>query len=497
MQTITLPGSRVITYIYTPAGKIARITDSLGNAIGYSYDTEGRRIEEDVHDPQNTLTRYAGYGYDDYGRLNMVTLPGSAQETSEYDLVGNLVKTINATSMQTGYQYDALRRLLSVTEAGNTTAAYTYDAHGNVTQVTDAKNKVTSFTYDDFGRKVSRTAPDTGLTSYSYDKAGNLVSATDAKGQITGFTYDALNRPVSQSYTGAGGNVLFTYDQGPNAIGHLSRIQDPEGTATFAYDNKGRIAIETRVIGTTSHTIAYSWNSATGELAGMTYPSGLGLTYSRDASGQVTSINMNGTPLVSDVSHLPFGPFKSAALGSISLTRSYDQRYNASRITAGGFDYTYTRDSGGHVTSIAGIQAPTSASQTTDYSYNAANNQLTGSTGLAPKTYTFDADGNMVSDGTLTFVYDGLNRMIRVENQGSIVATYGYDSSNRRLHKTIGTTTIHYLYDLDSRLIAETLLDGTPLREYIYLDGEPIALREYQTNPGTYYFINDHLGTPQ
>jgi RHS repeat-associated protein len=87
--------------------------------------------------------------------------------------------------------------------------------------------------------------------------------------------------------------------------------------------------------------------------------------------------------------------------------------------------------------------------------------------------------------------------MLRVENQGSTVATYGYDSSNRRLHKTIGTTTIHYLYDLNSRLIAETLVDGTPLREYIYLDGEPVALREYQTNPGTYYFINDHLGTPQ
>ena len=50
---------------------------------------------------------------------------------------------------------------------------------------------------------------------------------------------------------------------------------------------------------------------------------------------------------------------------------------------------------------------------------------------------------------------------------------------------------------MNSRLIAEMQVDGTPLREYIYLDGEPIALKEYQTNPGTYYFINDHLGTPQ
>ncbi|MBI5592929.1 MAG: RHS repeat protein [Deltaproteobacteria bacterium] len=349
MQTITQPGSRVISYSYSPDGRIARITDSLGNAISYSYDSEGRRIEEDVNDPQNALTRYAGYGYDNYGHLNMVTLPGSAQETSEYDLVGNLIKTVNATSMQTGYQYDALRRLLSVTEAGTVTAGYTYDAHGNVTRVTDAKNNATSFTYDDFGRKVSGTAPDTGLTGYSYDAAGNLVSATDAKGQATGFTYDALNRPVSQSYAGAGSNVLFTYDQGSNAIGHLSRIQNPEGTVSFAYDNKGRIATETRVIGTTSHTINYSWDAATGDLAGMIYPSGLSLAYARDASGQVTSINMNGTPLVSAASHLPFGPFKGAALGSVSLTREYDQRYNVTRITAGGFDYAYTRDAGGFV----------------------------------------------------------------------------------------------------------------------------------------------------
>ncbi|MBI5591473.1 MAG: RHS domain-containing protein [Deltaproteobacteria bacterium] len=306
-----------------------------------------------------------------------------------------------------------------------------------------------------------------------------------------------MNRPVCLSYASAGGNVLFTYDQGSNAIGHLSRIQDQEGTVSFTYDNKGRVATETRMIGTTSHTIGYSWDAATGDLAGMTYPSGLSLTYLRDAIGQIASINMDGTPLVSSVSHLPFGPFKSASLGSVNLTRNYDQRYNATRITAGGFDYAYTRDAGGHVTSIANIQSPTATSQSTDYSYNSANNQLTGTTGASPKTYTYDANGNMVSDGINTFVYDGLNRMIQVENQVSTVATYGYDSSNRRIRKTIGTTTIHYLYDLNSRLIAETLVDGTVLREYIYLDGEPIALREYQTNPGTYYFINDHLGTPR
>jgi RHS repeat-associated protein len=494
LQTLTLPGSQVITYAYTPAGQVAGITDSQGNAISYTYDSEGRRTSEEVHDPQNSLTRYANYGYDNYGRMNKVTLPVNVDETSEYDLVGNLVKTVGATAMQTGYQYDALNRLLAVTEAGAATAGYAYDGHDNITQVTDAKSKTTSFTYDDFGRRVSRTAPDTGLSGYGYDQAGNLVSASDAKGQTTSFTYDAMNRPVSQSYSGTGGDILFAYDQGAHAVGHLSQITDREGTDAFAYDSTGRIATETRVIGATSHSIGYSWDAATGELAGMTYPSGLNLSYARDGGGRISGINLNGAPLVSAVSHLPFGPLKTATLGSVDLTRSYDQRYNVNRIKAGSFDYTYTRDNGGHVTGIAGIQTPTTSGDTINYSYNPANNQLTTA---APKSYSYDATGNMIADGTFTFSYDGLNRLVKVEKQGATVATYGYDASNRRIRKTVGAVTTYYLYDLNNQLIAETLVDGTVLREYIYLDGEPLVLKEYQTNPGTYYFINDHLGTPQ
>jgi RHS repeat-associated protein len=493
LLTVTLPGSKVITCSYTLAGQIEKITDSLGNSITYAYDSEGRRTGEEIRDPQNALTRYAGYGYDDNGRLNKVTLPDEAEETSEYDLVGNLVKTINATGMETEYQYDLLNRLQSVTEAGEATAGYTHDGHDNVKTVTDANNKVTTFTSDDFGRKIFNTAPDTGLTDYSYDAAGNLNSVTDAKEQTITYAYDALNRPVSQSYAD-GDDILFTYDQGANAIGRLSRITDWEGTDSFAYDTAGRLVTETRVIGPTTHTIVYIWNAATGELAGMTYPSGLTLSYSRDAGGQISAIDMDGATLVSAVTHLPFGPLKTATLGSVSLNRDYDQRYNVARIAAGSLDYGYTRDAGGNVTKIAGIQIPTTAGGTIEYNYNPANNQLTTA---IPKEYSYDANGNMTSDGTRTFTYDALNRLIKVEQQGATVATYGYNSANRRISKTVGETTTHYIYDLNSQLIAETLVDGTPLREYIYLDGEPLALREYESNPGTYYFVNDHLGTPQ
>ncbi|MEK6200854.1 MAG: RHS repeat protein [Desulfobulbaceae bacterium] len=57
-----------------------------------------------------------------------------------------------------------------------------------------------------------------------YDKVGNLVATVNATAMQTGYQYDGLNRPLSQGYAGAGGDILFAYDQGPNAVGRLSRF---------------------------------------------------------------------------------------------------------------------------------------------------------------------------------------------------------------------------------------------------------------------------------
>ena len=86
---------------------------------------------------------------------------------------------------------------------------------------------------------------------------------------------------------------------------------------------------------------------------------------------------------------------------------------------------------------------------------------------------------------------------MRVEENGVELASYGYDSQNRRIRKTANGRTVYYHYDLDNQLLAETLADGTPLREYVYLDGEPLAVRVHEINPGMYFYVNDHLGTPQ
>ena len=103
------------------------------------------------------------------------------------------------------------------------------------------------------------------------------------------------------------------------------------------------------------------------------------------------------------------------------------------------------------------------------------------STGAEPATYiyTYDNAGNITSDGARDFVYNSNNRLVRVETDGTVLAEYAYDGFERRVKKVAGGVTTHYHYNLNGRLIAETDGAGNPIRDYVYLDGEPVAMRVY------------------
>ena len=78
--------------------------------------------------------------------------------------------------------------------------------------------------------------------------------------------------------------------------------------------------------------------------------------------------------------------------------------------------------------------------------------------------------------------------MKQVQQGNQTVATYGYDIQNRRFRKTVGSTTTYYLYNLEDQLIAELLGNGTVLREYVWLNGQPLVLAEYTgANSGVYF----------
>ncbi|AVD71755.1 hypothetical protein CAY53_10020 [Desulfobulbus oralis] len=157
-------------------------------------------------------------------------------------------------------------------------------------------------------------------------------------------------------------------------------------------------------------------------------------------------------------------------------------------------DYVYTRNAAGQVTESKGLAVPAVESGSESSTIDATNNQLAVRGGTS---YSYDAAGRLLSDGIRSFGWDALGRLKTVRRNGQELAGYGYDSQNRRVRKTVGAKTTYYLYDLESRLIAEIAGNGRVLREYVWLGQEPVALREYELRPGLYYYINDHLGTPQ
>ena len=94
------------------------------------------------------------------------------------------------------------------------------------------------------------------------------------------------------------------------------------------------------------------------------------------------------------------------------------------------------------------------------------------------------------------YVWDSTGRLTEVKISSSTVGAYTYNAYNQRTKKVAGTTT-HYVYGAGGLLYGEYDNAGDLIREYIYLNGAPLA----QINAGSpevlTYLHTDHLGTPR
>jgi len=96
------------------------------------------------------------------------------------------------------------------------------------------------------------------------------------------------------------------------------------------------------------------------------------------------------------------------------------------------------------------------------YTYYAAN-RLTGVDGVS---YTWDARGNLRSNGVFTYTYDGAGRMVRAEGvSATVVYTYGLDSL--LVGRSAGGAVTTYAWDWATG-VPEMLSDG----ERLYLVGQ-------------------------
>jgi RHS repeat-associated protein len=522
-------------------GRLITITDVDGNYITYVYDIQGNRIEMSKHDPSGLRTFRKRWGYEDPDIPGKLWKEINADDTYTeygYDSEGNIASVKDPNDNTTYYAYDPLNRLTSVTQPGSVTTTYTYDTHGNLTLVTDANGNTTTYTYDDMGRLVSTSSPDTGTMTYAYDAAGNPAQKTDAKGIAVQYTYDLLNRLTAVQFPDPTQTITYSYDAGSYGKGRRTGMTDPSGNTTFGYDVRGRLVQKTSTINGQSYTLGQAYSPG-GRVMTVTYPSGRTLDYTRGSMGRMeglsTTSNTTTVTLASNMTYNPFaGPKglstgaggevnnQSGECGCLTIANpgeqmehiyTYDNNRNLIDIHAPNvpwYNQSFTYDALNRLTDATGRYGTIGCSydnvgnrltrtvngETETLSYIPGTNKLDQIAGDNPVSFAYDANGNTTAIGNKTLTYNQNNRLVRVEENSVVLGEYTYNGLGQRVIKEVDGVTTVFHYDLDGKLIAESLVDGTITAEYLYMGKIRIAKVDV-TAGKIYYYLNDRLGTPQ
>jgi RHS repeat-associated protein len=517
LSKVTLPDGSWVLYFYDAANNLISVGDSLGSAIDYQVDAMGNRVRTDTYDPQDRLVRTLQSLYDQVNRLQ-VTLDAAGQQTTYgYDTDSNPTKTTDPLGRATVNSYDPLNRLTQINDAANGNTNFTYDAKDRLKTVQDPRGLTTTYTYDNLGNLTTQASPDTGNTTFTYDAAGNVLTSTDARSITTTYTYDPLNRVLTSTVTD--GTVSYEYDNtttgGAYAKGRLTKITDPSGFTTYGYDSLGRVTGKSQSVNATvNKTFSVVYGYSMGRQVSTTYPSGHALTYGFNSQGQVTSISVDGTAILSGAQYSPFGPVAGWTWANGEpYQRTYDLNGRVDTLTLGPSTGTYSdlSQTFGYDTLYRLTSAAMSATQVLGYGYDANGNRtsatvngtsttynypgnshrLSSLTGAGARSFTYDASGHLTLSG-ITYVYDGRGRM---KQAGSV--TYLVNGLGQRVKKTAAAD-VFFAYDESGHLIGEYDATGAPIQETVWLGDLPIAVIKPNGVTFTVFYVwPDHLGTPR
>ena len=529
LTKVTLPDGSFLTYDYDDAHRLTELSDNLGNRITYGLDAMGNRTLEQVFDPASQLAQKRSRVYSTLNRLFREL--GAQDQTTEYgyDDQGNVLTVKDPLNRITTNEYDALNRLKKVTSPSPISGItqYAYNGLDALTQVTDARDLITGYAVNGLGNLTQQVSPDTGTTVNTYDAAGNLLTQTDAKSQLTTYVYDPLNRVTSITFHD-GSKQTYAYDQGTNGIGRLSSIVETNpglqvtSQTDYAYDLHGRVTSETRTISGIQYPTQYTYETGSGRLTGVTYPSGRTLTYGFDGLGRVNQITTTkgsqSQVVVQNVAYHPFGGVKGYTLGNGRVyTRNIDLDGRINSYTLGDKQFSVGHDEVSRIAFIAQTNPPpnppdsntnnyyydnldrltsaiipgsshtygydpvgnrmsrTAGASADTYTYSPSSNRITSITGSVVRNFNYDPNGSTVADGNNTYIYDVRGRMFQATSALG-VTTYQINALGQRIRKSnsLGDTTFHY--DTAGRLIAETGPGGSSKREIIYLGDIPVGV---------------------
>jgi RHS repeat-associated protein len=451
---ITYPDTTTDTYVWTKLD-LTSVTDRQGNTTSFTYDADRNKVA--TTDPLGLTTKYSYYPN---GKLQTQTDPKGNVTTWTRDIEGRVTAKTYADGHGDTKTYDNSSRLATVTDALGQTTNYAYDLADLMTGISyqNAVNPTAnvSYSYDPIYPRLVTMTDGLGTTSISYGPVGRV---------------GALQVASTQGPFSANDTVVNTYD----ALGRVTQ-RNTDQSDSFSYDALGREIGETNPLG----FFNFSYLGDTDQ------PSGQTLTTLTSAAGYTLAIGYDANSNDRQLQSLSYAP-PQAQTPSEALVFTHSTEHlletlaiNPQSATAQQpFSYSYDADYrllNQNQKQTHNINQGTAAPQNTQnvplaqYGYDAADN-LTQSTLAQPNSTTsattnnlnqlatvngaawqYDADGNLLNDGTFHYAWDAAHRLISVTGLSTgNITSFQYDGLGHRLiidqqNSGSGATGTRYLW---------------------------------------------------
>jgi RHS repeat-associated protein len=508
------------TFFYNALNQLEIERDPLGRFTFHEYDALGNQTL--LIDASRNVTQWQ---YDNRYRPVKKIFADKSSESYAFDGVGNRTGVVDLLGVTTNYAYDDTDNLTGRTATGLSSVTYSYDALNRMNQMIDA----------------------IGTTVFGYNNASQVTTVDGpwASDTVT-LGYDALGRTTSRDINGSVDSVAVDY------LGRITSASNPLGSFTYGYasaisSNLTSIALPN------GQTTSFSYYGNVGDqrLQEILHQNASAQTISKfdyeyDALGQITKwtqqVDSNGAQAY-DFSYDLAGQLTSGVLKKVSdgtIQKTFGYRYDAagnrtnetidtivSQDTHNNLNQLVSRQSGTGILPIRG-QADESVSSVTvngsaavvrgqsfegsasvtpgTNTVTVAATDLNGNTttrqyqvtisGSGSATLSYDLKGNLVNDGTKTYEWDVLNRLVAINYTGTSPAQrteFTYNGLGQRVkivEKSGGSVVSEkrFIWIPGLSQPSEERDASNNATRRFYQQGEQIA-------GNSYYFTQDHLGS--